>query len=376
MASQQEAVANWFSGAQQSKNLVEAEAEIQRLKAEIDTLRQFGSPDELNEQLEALRGQLKSQAGTLSIPIEKIERNPDQPRQTFLAESIEAIACSLATEGQLEPVILIAGNPYLIFDGERRWRGAKQLGWTYLEAVIIEEPQGLHRKALLTSLHREDLNPLDKAEAIIKEVVSNTSLKEEDIPRILSTVVRRLNKRHRMSEVVELMTVSSDKRESKLSVLELDEKESWVLTLLLDLQLNPASVDANIFPMLTLASDLKKAIRESGLKGGQAMALQTLNPKNLNVSQQKATSVRKKATHRVLEEKLSAAQTRRLVRDIRAEHREVESEGSDLMIPHFVRQIQKLNVNQLAQANSEQLKQLQSYLKEKLTAVESLLENV
>ena len=51
-------------------------------------------------------------------------------------------------------------------------------------AVIVPEQADLHRKALLTSLHREDLNPLDKAEAIVRELSANTSLDSQDIPRI------------------------------------------------------------------------------------------------------------------------------------------------------------------------------------------------
>lgn len=373
MATQQYAVANWFSNAHQAKSLLDAEAEIQRLQEEINQLRQKGAPDELKAQLKALREELQSQSGILSIPIDKIEPNPEQPRQTFLPDSIEALACSLAREGQLEPVILIEGDPYLIFDGERRWRGAKYLGWTSLKAVIIPEPERLHRKALLTSLHREDLNPLDKAEAIVKEIAHQTSLRKEETPRILSTVVRRLNKQRRMSQVVELMTVSSDEREEKLSGLGLDEKESQIVLLLLDLQLNPASVDANIFPMLSLANDLKKAIRESGLKGGHAMALQTLNSKNLNVRGKKATIVRKKATVRVLKENLSAAQTRRLVRDIRSEYRSVCCNESNKVVNRLVNQIQKLDLSNLSDTNYEQLQHLQEVFQQKLSEVERLI---
>jgi ParB family chromosome partitioning protein len=128
MASQQYAVANWFSNAHQSKNLMDAEAEIQQLKREIDQLRQQNSSEQLNAELNTLSTKLQSQSGTLSIPIEQIQPNPEQPRQTFLPSSIESISYSLEIEGQLEPIILIEGDPYLIFDGERRWRGAQQLG--------------------------------------------------------------------------------------------------------------------------------------------------------------------------------------------------------------------------------------------------------
>ncbi|WP_258005745.1 ParB/RepB/Spo0J family partition protein [Cylindrospermopsis raciborskii] len=171
---------NYFSGAKQSQQLSEAEAEIQRLKAEIEELRSQGS-SELEKQLQTLRAQLQSQSGIQYIPLEKIQANPEQPRQTFLSESIESMSRSLVSDGQLEPIILIQREHLVIFDGERRWRSAKHLGWQNLQAVIIPEPDALHRKALITSLHREDLNPLDKAEAIVRELATNTSLEPQDI---------------------------------------------------------------------------------------------------------------------------------------------------------------------------------------------------
>ena len=238
---------NYFSAAKQSQQLSAAEEEIQRLKAEIEELRNSGSI-ELEAQLEALREQLESRAGVVSISLEQIQPNPEQPRQTFLPESISSMSRSLSKDGQLEPIILVERGDLVLFDGERRWRSAKNLGWQSLQAVIIPEPTALHRKALLTSLHREDLNPLDKAEAIVRELADNTGIDAVDIPRLLSTVVRRLNKQGRMGQVVELMSAAEPEQKQGLASLGLDEQEQAILWLLLDLQLNPASIDANIFP--------------------------------------------------------------------------------------------------------------------------------
>ena len=103
----------------------------------------------------------------------------------------------------------------------------------------------------MTSLHREDLNPLDKAEAIVRELSSNTGLEAVTIPRTLSTAVRRLNAQKRMNSVSELVTAMPDQQMQGLTALGLEEKELAVFGRLLDLQLNPASIDANIFPMLS-----------------------------------------------------------------------------------------------------------------------------
>jgi len=365
---------NYFSSAKQSMHLSEAESEIQELKAEIEELRKSGST-ELESQLTALREQLESASGILSISLDQIQPNPEQPRQTFLPESIESMSRSLASDGQLQPIILIQRGELVIFDGERRWRSAKTMGWQTLQAVIIPEPASLHRKALFTSLHREDLNPLDKAEAIVRELSENTGLEAATIPRILSTVVRRLNAQKRMNLVSELVTVAPDEQQQGLAALGLDEQELAVLRTLLDLQLNPASIDANIFPMLSLADDLKTAIRQLGLKGVHAMALSKLSAKNLVLPEEEAQPIRVQATDRVIAEKLSVTQTRKLVQEI------INSNLDDF--PGAARQfkqvklaagnLKKLSPQVLEQAEVDQLVELQEVLRQKLAEIEAVL---
>lgn len=364
---------NYFSAAKQSQQLSEAEEELQRLRAEIEELRSLGAA-ELEEQLATLRKQLQSQSGILSISIEQIEPNPEQPRQTFLPESIESMSRSLAEDGQLQPIILIQRENLVLFDGERRWRSALALGWQNLQAVIIPEPASLHRKALLTSLHREDLNPLDKAEAIVRELANNTDLEEMDIPRILSTVVRRLNAQKKMNSVVELMTAENAEQQLGLAALGLSDSEQAVLGLLLDLQLNPASIDANVFPMLSLASDLKVAIR-SGLKGVHAMALQKLSPKNLGVTEEEAQLIRVTTTQKVMTEKLSASATRKLVSEVIATHAQSSSTSETKIKPvsQSCLMLQKLSLESLKKAERTQLIEFQEVLRQKLAEIEEVL---
>ncbi len=365
---------NYFSAAKQSQQLSEAESEIQRLRAEIEGLRSQGST-ELEEQLQALRSQLQSQSGVLSIPLEQIEPNPEQPRQTFLTESLESMSRSLATDGQLEPIILIQRANLVLFDGERRWRSAKALGWQSLQAVIIPEPAALHRKALLTSLHREELNPLDKAEAIVRELVTNTDLESEEIPRILSAVVRRLNTHKRIHQVVELMMATVEEQQQGLATLGLSDFEQAVLGLLLDLQLNPASIDANIFPMLALATDLKAAIRESGLKGVHAMALQKLSAKNLGQTELSAQSIRVNTTQKVIAEKLSGSETRKLVGQVIAFHAKPNPTPPKRVkqIAKVTGNLQQLSSEMLALAEPSQLIEFQEVLRQKLAEIEGVL---
>lgn len=363
---------SYFSAAKQSMQLSEAEEEIQKLRTEVEELRKSGAA-ELEAQLAALREQLQVAGGVLSVPLDQILPNPEQPRQTFLPESIESMSRSLTSDGQLEPIILIQRGELVIFDGERRWRSAKNLGWPALEAVIIPEPASLHRKALLTSLHREDLNPLDKAEAIVRELTAS-DLEPENIPRILSTVVRRLNVQKRMNLVSELVRATPEEQQQGLEVLDLDERERTVLAGLLDLQLNPASIDANIFPMLSIAADLKLAIR-SGLKGVHAMALSKLSAKNLGVLPEEAESIRVKATNQVCTEKLSAAQTRKLVKEIISSNLSKFPASAQQLkqVKLAAGNLKKLSPQVLEESEVEQLVELQEVLRQKLAEIEAVL---
>lgn len=361
------------SATKQENQLSEAE-EILKLKAEIEELRSNGS-NELEAQLKELRKQLQAQTGILSIPIEQIEPNPEQPRQTFLPESVESMSRSLLNDGQLQPIILIQREKLLLFDGERRWRSAKALGWKSLQAVIIPEPESLHRKALLTSLHREDLNPLDKAEAILREVANNTKLDISDIPRILSTVVRRLNSQKRMNVIAQLITEAPEKQQQELAGLDLSDSEQAVLLVLLNLQLNPASVDVNIFPMLSLHDDLKVAIC-SGLKGMHAMALQKLSAKNLGVSEEQAHAVRAEMTKKVVEENLSGIATRKLVGEVMVNQTDgTEIDHARNLVSLEVRRLQKLSFDTLKKAERSQLLELQDALRQKLAEIEKILKD-
>ena len=284
---------------------------------------------------------------------------------------------SLASDGQLSPIIVIAqeDESFLLFDGERRWRAARELGWSTIKAVTMDAPQELHRKALLTSLHREDLNPLDKAEAIIKEISLNVGLKADDIPRVLSTVIRRLNKQKRLSEVMANLASNDSSQTVEVDPNYVNETEHNVLRILLELQLNPASVDANLIPMLGLADDLKDAIRNLGLKGVHAIALQKLSAKNLNLSQAKAKRLREDLTKKVVQENLSVLQTRKLVNEAIAKHSPSPESAIDAnkQLGKIKQSVDLISSDLLRSADPTSLRDVYELLKQKMTEIESLI---
>jgi ParB family chromosome partitioning protein len=365
-------IADYFSGAKQTQKLSDAEIEIAQLKAEIENLRASGS-DEIEIQLSTLKEQLQSKSGVVNIEIEKIKQNPEQPRRTFLTDSIEAMSQSLLTDGQLSPIIVIPQEEnYLLFDGERRWRAAKSLGWETIQAVTMTAPKDLHRKALLTSLHREDLNPLDKAEAIVREITINVGLKAEDIPRTLSTVIRRLNKQKCLTDVMKALSDDKVKENLENSI---NETERAILLILLELQQNPASVDANLIPMLNLVDDLKDAIRNLGLKGVHAITLQKLSAKNLNLSQAKAKRLREDLTKKVVQENLSVLQTRKLVNEAIAKYSPSPESAVDAnkQLGKIKQSVDLISSDLLRSADPTSLRDVYDLLKQKMTEIESLI---
>lgn len=303
-----------FSGAIKKTSL---EQKIEEQQVEINRLRATHSP-ELETQVNTLREQLQ-QLGENQIKVELIDPNPQQPRQTITQSAIRAKVRSLEKHGQIAPVILIPQNEgrYILLDGQLRWEAAKLLGWETIRAVIVPMPKDLNHDSLLTFLHFEDLNPLDKAEAIVQEIVKNTGLKIEQISTVLSTVLKRIERDGKTKQLVGLLSATTEEQQQGLNILGVSDKECTLLLVLLDLGLNPGSVKANLLPMLSLPTDLKTAIRQQGLKGAHALALATLSAKTLNISEPRAAKERITVTQQVLEQDLTVPETRRLIVEIK-----------------------------------------------------------
>ena len=101
------------------------------------------------------------------LPIESIIANPQQPRKYFDSNSLQELSDSLKRTGLLQPVVVRRhGHQYQIVVGERRWRAAKMAGLSHIPAIVREatEAQSLEL-ALVENLLREDLNPMEEAEA-------------------------------------------------------------------------------------------------------------------------------------------------------------------------------------------------------------------
>jgi len=110
-------------------------------------------------------------AGPLEIAVDQIRANPHQPRKQFDEAAILSLAASLKSTGLVQPIIvrpaaLGTGDGYELIAGERRLRAARAAGLLTIPAIIRDvDPFKQAQMALIENVQREDLNPIDRAQA-------------------------------------------------------------------------------------------------------------------------------------------------------------------------------------------------------------------
>jgi ParB family chromosome partitioning protein len=144
------------------------------------------SKNRLGKGLEALFPQLgvDEQDQVISVSIKELRPNPFQPRRVFDEEKLQELAKSIEEHGVIQPLIVRKSlNGYEIVAGERRWRAAKL---AKLEAVPCVQREftdlQLSEIALIENLQREDLNPIEIAEAYSK-LMANFNLTQEELAK-------------------------------------------------------------------------------------------------------------------------------------------------------------------------------------------------
>jgi ParB family chromosome partitioning protein len=124
-------------------------------------------------------------AGLAQIPIEQIQPNPYQPRRTFNEASIDELARSVREHGIVQPLVVMrAGDRYKLIAGERRFRAAQKAGLTTVPVVIkdLAKSGDALEIALVENIQREDLNPMEEANAY-HQLHDEFGLTQEEIAR-------------------------------------------------------------------------------------------------------------------------------------------------------------------------------------------------
>jgi len=118
------------------------------------------------------------------LEITLLQANPLQPRGIISPDSLQDLVDSIREQGILEPIV-VAKTPagYQIIAGERRWRAAKILGLVKVPVVIKETtPQGMLEMSIVENVQREDLNPIERAQAY-KRLIDEFGLGTNEVAR-------------------------------------------------------------------------------------------------------------------------------------------------------------------------------------------------
>lgn len=116
------------------------------------------------------------------LPLHKVEPNPNQPRQDFDPEQLEALARSIQEHGVVQPLTVrpLPNGYYQIIAGERRWRAARMAELKEIPAVIMEaDDKKTTELALIENLQRQDLNPVEEALGY-QSLISDYGLTQEE----------------------------------------------------------------------------------------------------------------------------------------------------------------------------------------------------
>lgn len=167
-----------------------------------------------------------SAEGTVTIRIEEIEPNREQPRKDFDSGALAELAESIAQHGVLQPLLLrpMVSGGYRIVAGERRWRASRMAGLSEVPAVVREmsdEEEMLF--ALIENLQREDLTPLEEARGF-QRLIEVQGLTQEEAAKAVgksrpavANALRLLNLPEDIQQMVEKGEISAGHARTLLS---------------------------------------------------------------------------------------------------------------------------------------------------------------
>lgn len=194
--------------------------------------------------------------GIINIKINKIEPNRAQPRKNFDEDALAELSDSIKQFGIIQPLVVQAKNDfYEIIAGERRWRAAKMAGLKEVPVIVKDyTEQEIVEIALIENIQREDLNPIEEAQAY-KRLLNEFNLKQDQLAERVS-------------------------------------KSRTAIT--------------NSMRLLKLTDEVQQMLIENLISSGHARALLAIEDKNLQIQ----TAVK------IMDERLSVRETEKLVKSL------------------------------------------------------------
>ncbi|MFW6264774.1 MAG: ParB/RepB/Spo0J family partition protein [Bacillota bacterium] len=169
------------------------------------------------------------------IFVHHIEPNPFQPRQEFDMEVLKDLSQSIKENGVIQPITVrqIKPNQYQLVTGERRWRASRMIGLKKIPAIVKEyDDKQMMETALIENLQREDLNPLEEAQAYQRMIDEFNMTQEEVSQKVgksrssVANTVRLLNLSPKVQVFVSRETISMGHARALLSIKEAEKQIS------------------------------------------------------------------------------------------------------------------------------------------------------
>ena len=170
-----------------------------------------------------------------NIPIDDIRSNPFQPRKHFDEEALQELADSIKAHGLFQPIIVKKSvKGYELIAGERRTKAAKIAGFDAIPAIIKEaSDEDMLEIALLENIQREDLNPIEEAEAY-GNIIKKLNITQEELSKKISksrSYVTNVIGLNSLPEVVKQLVIDKKLSMAHAKILSKLSDEEYVIRL-------------------------------------------------------------------------------------------------------------------------------------------------
>jgi ParB family chromosome partitioning protein len=238
-----------------------------------------------------------SSSETQVLPIESISLPEWQPRRCFDAEAMQELVQSIREHGILEPLLIryLPNNTYELTAGERRLRAAQIAGLTEVPVVVkIWSDREALIVSLVENLLREDLNPLEETEAILKLLGMHLNV---SIQQVISFLYRMQNDAHRLTHNI-MGQWEAERVIEVFSMLGI----SW------------ESFINNRLPLLKLPQDILVALRQGKIAYTKAKAIARIKDEAVRQALLE-TAINENLSLSQIRERIAATQARDQARD-------------------------------------------------------------
>ncbi|WP_010246633.1 ParB/RepB/Spo0J family partition protein [Acetivibrio cellulolyticus] len=211
----------------------------------------------------------ETENGIMELRVNEIEPNVGQPRKKFDDEKLIQLSDSIKQHGIVQPIIVRKEeNIYKIVAGERRWRAARMAGLTNVPVILKDiSNKQVMEMALIENIQREDLNPIEEAEAY-ERLINEYKMTQEELSKsigknrsTIANIIRLLALGEKVKEYLINGEISSGHARALLSI-EDKEMQEKVCSEIIEKNLNVRDTESLVKKLLAQKKEVKKVINE------------------------------------------------------------------------------------------------------------------